>query len=96
MESNFEVALQFADFINENPNFELLAPVRLNTVCFSLIDENLVVSFLNKLNLGGKVFMTPTFYNGKKGIRAAFVNWRTSAGDVELATTAMLEILTEL
>jgi glutamate/tyrosine decarboxylase-like PLP-dependent enzyme len=96
VDSNVEVALQFAGFINENPNFELLAPVRLNTVCFSLTDESLVTTFLNKLNAGGKVFMTPTFYNGKKGIRAAFVNWRTSAVDVELATTAMLEILTEL
>ncbi|MBB4109047.1 pyridoxal phosphate-dependent decarboxylase family protein [Pedobacter zeae] len=96
IETNVEMALQFADFINENPNFGLLAPVRLNTVCFSLRDESLVAVFLNKLNKGGKVFMTPTFYNGKKGIRAAFVNWRTSVADVELATNAMLEILNEL
>ncbi|WP_262712012.1 hypothetical protein [Pedobacter psychrodurus] len=40
--------------------------------------------------------MTLAFYNGKKGIRAAFVNWRISAPDVELATAAMLEIITEL
>ncbi|KQM74967.1 amino acid decarboxylase [Pedobacter sp. Leaf216] len=96
VESNVEMALQFADFINENSNFELLAPVRLNTVCFSLTDENLVTTFLNKLNASGKVFLTPTFYNGKKGIRAAFVNWRTSASDVKSVTTTMLQILTEL
>lgn len=96
VESNVAAALQFADFIIENPNFEMLAPVRLNTVCFSLADENLVSSFLNKLNESGKVFMTPTFYNGKKGIRAAFVNWRTSTIDVEQATSVMCEILTEL
>ncbi|WP_316843198.1 pyridoxal phosphate-dependent decarboxylase family protein [Pedobacter psychrodurus] len=96
VDGNVEVALQLANFINENPNFELLAPVRLNTVCFSLTDENLVPAFLNKLNAVGKVFMTPTFYNGKKGIRAAFVNWRTSVADIELATATMLEILTEL
>ncbi|WP_293304833.1 pyridoxal phosphate-dependent decarboxylase family protein [Pedobacter sp. UBA5917] len=96
VERNVETALQFADFINENPNFELLAPVRLNTVCFSLTDESLVTTFLNKLNASGKVFMTPTFYNGKKGIRAAFVNWRTTIADVEVATATMTEILTEL
>jgi len=96
VECNVEMALQFADFINENSNFELRAPVRLNTVCFSLTDENLVTTFLNKLNASGKVFLTPTFYNGKKGIRAAFVNWRTSASDVESVTTTMLQILTEL
>ncbi|MGN7987727.1 pyridoxal phosphate-dependent decarboxylase family protein [Pedobacter sp. 22226] len=96
VESNVENALKFAGFINENPNFELLAPVRLNTVCFSLTDESLVSPFLTKLNASGKVFMTPTFYNGKKGIRAAFVNWRTKEEDVELVTAIMAEILTEL
>lgn len=96
VESNVEMALLFSGFINNHPAFELLAPVRLNTVCFTLTDESHVPEFLNKLNATGKVFMTPTFYNGKKGIRAAFVNWRTSVADVNLATTAMLEILTEL
>lgn len=96
VESNVEMTLLFADFINNHPAFELLAPVRLNTVCFTLTDEDHVPEFLNKLNATGKVFMTPTFYNGKKGIRAAFVNWRTSVADVNLATAAMLEILTEL
>jgi len=95
VESNIEMALLFAGFINNHPVFELLAPVRLNTVCFSLTDESLVVTFLEKLNMKGKVFMTPTFYNGKKGIRAAFVNWQTSVADVKLATNAMLEILAE-
>lgn len=96
VESNVEMALLFSGFINNHPAFELLAPVRLNTVCFTLKEENHVPEFLNKLNVTGKVFMTPTFYNGKKGIRAAFVNWRTSVADIELATTTMLEILTEL
>lgn len=96
VESNVEMALLFSGFINNHPAFELLAPVRLNTVCFTLTDESHVPEFLNKLNATGKVFMTPTFYNGKKGIRAAFVNWRTSVADIELATTTMLEILTEL
>ncbi|RBQ05242.1 aspartate aminotransferase family protein [Pedobacter miscanthi] len=96
VESNVETALKFADFINENPNFELLAPVRLNTVCFSLTNDNLVTTFLDKLNASGKVFMTPTFYNGKKGIRAAFVNCRTKNEDVDLVTAIMSKILTEL
>jgi len=93
VESNVEMALLFAEFIANNPSFELLAPVRLNTVCFTLSDENLVGDFLNKLNSTGKVFMTPTFYNGKKGIRAAFVNWRTTEDDILIARKAMEEIL---
>ncbi len=96
IEKNVETALLFADFITTNPNFELLAPVRLNTVCFTLIDENLVSDFLDRLNSTGKVFMTPTFYNGKKGIRAAFVNWRTTAEDIVIATGEMERIVKDL
>lgn len=96
IEKNVEMALLFADFINTNPNFELLAPVRLNTVCFTLSDESLVSNFLDQLNATGKVFMTPTFYNGKKGIRAAFVNWRTTAEDIVIATEEMEKIVKDL
>lgn len=96
VEGNVEMALQFGDFINAHPDFELLAPIRLNTVCFSLTAEEKVESFLNKLNATGKVFMTPTFYNGKKGIRAAFVNWRTDKTDVELVVAEMKHILNAL
>jgi N-acetyl-gamma-glutamylphosphate reductase len=46
--------------------------------------EKDVQEYLNRLTSEGKVFMTPTVYNGIKGIRAAFVNWRTDAEDVEL------------
>jgi glutamate/tyrosine decarboxylase-like PLP-dependent enzyme len=96
VESNVEMALQFAEFIENHPDLELLAPVRLNTVCFSLTEEINVDEFLNRLNVSGKVFMTPTFYNGKKGIRAAFVNWRTSKDDIQIAIGEANKILTEL
>lgn len=96
VESNVDMAQLFASFIIGNANFQLLAPARLNTVCFSLREEHSVSDFLHKLNATGKVFMTATVYNGKKGIRAAFVNFRTKAADIELATTEMLKILTEL
>ncbi|WP_316771173.1 pyridoxal phosphate-dependent decarboxylase family protein [Pedobacter frigiditerrae] len=96
VEGNISMAHQFADFITNNKNFDLLAPVRLNTVCFTLVNEDLVTDFLNQLNATGKVFMTPTFYNGKKGIRAAFVNWRTSTNDISIATAEMERIVTTL
>ena len=66
---------------------ELLAPVRLNNVCFTLKGKDkqeIVPDFLTALNNTGKVFMTPTVYNGRKGIRASFVNWRTTETDIEL------------
>ncbi|MFW0716533.1 pyridoxal phosphate-dependent decarboxylase family protein [Pedobacter sp. N23S346] len=96
VESNVDHALLFAKFIESNEAFEMLAPVRLNTVCFSLRDKNYLDEFLYRLNTTGKVFMTATIYNGVKGIRAAFVNWRTSAIDIQIAIDEMNKILTEL
>lgn len=99
VDNNISLAKQFGEFIEHNKHFELLAPVRLNTVCFSLAgaeNQEKVNLFLTKLNNTGKVFMTPTVYDGKKGIRAAFVNWRTTADDIELVSTLMNEIITSI
>ncbi len=90
---------QFGQFIKDNNQFELLAPVRLNTVCFTLNGEEnqeKVNVFLKLLNDTGIVFMTPTIYNGQKGIRAAFVNWRTTEKDIVTVTRLMTEIIDQL
>lgn len=92
VERNIHCARQLGSFIRESDHFELLAPVRLNTVCFSLKNESdpaKVQQFLDKLNDSGKVFMTPTVFNKRKGIRAALVNWRTSSKDVLIVQEEM-------
>lgn len=92
VEDCIQHAQQLGAFVAESPYFELLAPVRLNTVCFTLAGEanqEKLTEFLSRLNDTGKVFMTPTVYNGKKGIRAALVNWRTRTTDITLATELM-------
>jgi len=92
VEDCIQHAQQLGAFVAESPYFELLAPVRLNTVCFTLAGEanqEKLTEFLSRLNDTGKVFMTPTVYNGKKGIRAALVNWRTRTKDITLATELM-------
>jgi hypothetical protein len=38
--------------------------------------------------------MTPTVYNGKKGIRASFVNWRTNKQDIEIVINEMNKLTT--
>lgn len=95
VENNIQLAHLFGKSLQKENAFELLAPVRLNTVCFTLRgdeNQNKVQSFLNKLNETGKVFMTPTVYKGRKGIRAAFVNWRTTEEDV----TMVIELMTKV
>ncbi|QLC66342.1 aspartate aminotransferase family protein [Flavobacterium sp. LPB0248] len=98
IENSTALALHFGNALIEN-DFELLAPIRLNNVCFTLKGEHnqeKVSQFLSALNDTGKVFMTPTVYQGKKGIRASFVNWRTTEDDVKLVIEEMREVLSEL
>lgn len=85
------MAVLLGGFIEKSDHFELLAPVRLNNVCFTLVEnnQNKVSDFLRKLNDSRKVFMTPTEYNGKLGIRASFVNWQTNSLDVEVVISVM-------
>jgi glutamate/tyrosine decarboxylase-like PLP-dependent enzyme len=98
VEHGIAMAQLFGAYIAANTAFELLAPVRLNTVCFTLsgaAGQAKVQDFLQRLNATGTVFMTPTFYKGKKGIRAAMVNWRTTAEDIRLVTATMDALLQE-
>lgn len=99
IENSIAMALQFDNFITENENFELLAPTRLNNVCFTLAgdhNQEKVNLFLSHLNDKGKVFMTPTVYENRKGIRASFVNWRTSEKDIKIAIEEMKASVLEL
>ncbi len=98
VENNIGVAKKFGVLIEQNPAFELMAPVRLNTVCFTFSGANnqdKVLPFLKGLNATGRVFMTPTVYRSTQGIRAAFVNWRTTDRDVDVVMNEMNLILSE-
>lgn len=98
IEDSTALALHFGNALIEN-DFELLAPIRLNNVCFTLKGEHnqeKVSQFLSVLNDTGKVFMTPTVYQNRKGIRASFVNWRTTEDDVKLVIEEMREVLSKI
>lgn len=98
IEDSTALALHFGNALIEN-DFELLAPIRLNNVCFTLKGEHnqeKVSQFLSALNDTGKVFMTPTVYQNKKGIRASFVNWRTTEDDVKVVIEEMREVLSKI
>ncbi len=95
VENSVNMARLLGQFIEQSKAFDLLAPVRLNNVCFTLSGEqnqDKVPVFLARLNETGKVFMTPTVYNGKKGIRASFVNWRTTEEDVQIVMDEMSKL----
>ncbi len=94
VERNCRTAVLLGDKITNSDEFRLLAPVRMNVVCFTLAGETSserVAQFLNRLRDDGRVFLTPTSYDKTPGIRAALSNWRTTETDVEIAWQAMLE-----
>jgi len=94
--NNIILAQQFGHAIAASGYYQLAAPVRLNTICFTLADENKraekIAQVLAELNKRGKVFMTPTVYKGIPCIRAALVNWRTGKEDVEIAVHELLAV----
>lgn len=99
IEKSTLLALHFGNALIEDGCFELLAPIRLNNVCFTLKGEenqDKVGEFLTKLNDTGKVFMTPTVYQNRKGIRASFVNWRTTEEDIKIALEEMKAVFEDL
>ncbi|MGW3323002.1 pyridoxal phosphate-dependent decarboxylase family protein [Streptomyces virginiae] len=76
--------------VAEDPALTLLAPVRLNVVCFTLAEAP-TPERLTALReaVAGEVFVTPTVHEGTAGLRAAFSNWRTTQADVRRAAEAL-------
>jgi glutamate/tyrosine decarboxylase-like PLP-dependent enzyme len=99
VENNIALAQQFGRLLQEKTLFKLAAPVRLNVVCFT-IDGNAIQEKIKQivaaLNRDGKVFITPTVYKGMYCLRAAFVNWRTTATDLQIAIDALISVSNDL
>ena len=82
------------------PDFELLAPVQLNVVCFRYRPRDVAEADLHELNrrLGaavladGRVFFGTTVYGGIVAFRPAISNWRTTETDVDLIVPVAREL----
>ncbi len=83
-------ARALGDAIGGTPGLRLLAPVRLNVVCFTLAD-NPTAERLAALTrqLADEAFLTPTVLDGVPALRAAFSNWRTTETDTRRVAAAL-------
>ncbi|WP_116138097.1 pyridoxal phosphate-dependent decarboxylase family protein [Trinickia diaoshuihuensis] len=82
---NIALAQALGRRIGEQAGLRLLAPTRLNVVCFTLEhrpDEARINAYVRAVRDLGDVFITSTVYEGTWGLRVAFTNWRTSEGDI--------------
>jgi aromatic-L-amino-acid decarboxylase len=91
--NHIKMAEDFAGWVESSPQFELLAPAPLATVCFRfnpLMDKEADLNEINRnlleeINASAEVFLTHTTLNGKYTIRFVVGQTRTQIHHVEKA-----------
>lgn len=84
------LAARLGERLAAMPAYRLLAPVRLNVVCFTLAaDPGRAGEVARSVAESGEAFVTPTVYGGVPALRAAFSNWRTTEADVDRVAGAL-------
>jgi glutamate/tyrosine decarboxylase-like PLP-dependent enzyme len=84
------------DLLRRSPVFEVVSPRRLSIVCFRYVPpgfracsgtedelDRINLTLLAALRATGRAFVSSTRLRGRVALRFCFVNWRTTAGDVE-------------
>ena len=87
------LATRMAQRVQSEPALELLAPVPLNIVCFRVRDRDdaFNANLVADLHEDGRFAPSTTRIGGRLAIRAAIVNHRTQARDVDGLVDAVLE-----
>ena len=94
VQQNITCARALGQAIKTIPGLRLLAPVRLNVVCFTLAADPTAERLADlAAELAKEAFLTPTTYAGVPALRAAFSNWRTTRTDVDRITEALKRCL---
>lgn len=90
---NIDLAQELTNYIEKSDKFQLVAPTRVNVVCFKVVglSQEKQDKFLQTLNSRRKIFITPTLYLGQSCFRAAFVNWQTTIKDITIAIEELEE-----
>jgi len=98
IDHDLALAAYLADRVNADADLELMAPLSLSIVCFRVVPPGVVgderLNDLNKhalerLQLGGRAFLSSTVLRGRFVLRACIVNPLSAQRDVD----AMLETL---
>lgn len=79
-----DLATYMSEEIERRDAFELLAPTVFNCVCFRLagLDATANLDALKRLLESGVAFLGPSSVHGETGLRACFMNLRTTREDV--------------
>lgn len=99
VERNCHCAHYLGEAIKRSGDFKLLAPVRMNVVCFTLKEAltfETIQEYLAAIRDDGRVFFTPTLYKEIPAIRAAVSNWQTRTEHMDTAFTVLTEVWKKL
>ena len=92
-----ELAERFRSWVEEDPDYELLAPSPLNTVCFRhKKGDRFNEQLMNKLNEDGKICLTHTRLDGKFSLRLAIGQPQTKEKHVIGAWNRIREMASRL
>ena len=102
---HIRLAQLLVQWINEAPDFELMAPTPFSLVCFRVHPrdieneaqlEALNERLMNRINAGGRFFLSHTKLRGKFTIRVAIGNLRTTEQDIRDLWTEIQAHFTEM
>ncbi len=91
------LAAALGERLSREPGFKLMMPVRLNVVCFQLIEDGRPVgsadtkAFIDALIADGRVRISSSVFEGQSCLRLAILNWRTSSEDLKIAMSAFVD-----
>ena len=92
IKKHVELAQQFAQWVNDSSDFELIADPPLNLVCFRhKAGDNFNMKLMNELNESGKLFFTHTKLNGQVALRMSIGQTSTKESHVKAAWKQILE-----
>jgi glutamate/tyrosine decarboxylase-like PLP-dependent enzyme len=100
VDRHIRLARRVGEQVEQASDLELLAPVRLNVVCFRYRPQGYAEAAVDELNrsLGGliiadgRVYFGTTTYDGHVAFRPAVSNWRTAEEDVDLIVAVTREL----
>ena len=100
IEQNVNDAKWFGAAVDADPDFELLAPVVLNVVCFRYAPARIEAGRLDAVNEelllrlqeSGAAVLSSTILRGQFALRMANVNHRSEPGDFELLLVTLRQI----